>query len=602
MKSDYSLDKITKLKADRKAYSVYPSFLMDKAGESIFSPNRAVNIENLLISPRNADGFKAFYKENSELLQEIASNTFPILSFDTEKTIFGLSQGTYISLKSITGRKRIVLTQVPPYLLESAKSEYYAISETSGSQLYAIIKKFFFIVNLVDAEQKEKYFEQLVSETKLRRLSVCEGFLAYRKELLEYIKDEPVFRDPIKRIKLSLDFLFLESPLDCEGVVEQDSTFFIDPRSRDNSDIILITRSQQESKQKPLATSQIRQILTLDLEKLSKNRIEYDGQFQSASKTVFIITNLFPPFLSNRKKLLNNFQRYFIFRDNPKVKKQYAFLKKRDLSYSQLYYYEKSLNFGKTAFHNDCISIGYYPFNSNSNGCVLFDIDFKPIGISSMSEFDYFPLSKISSGYNMVMKFSNKAFLYLAEKVIDRRVNIEIYFNLLSLNSERIVSKGSLSKGDCRKERKPFKKKKPCEVKESEYDSKIVFEYEQLQSKSLSKENTDIQKISVPYNRSTLGEHGNKASHKSSISQIRTKPQESTKVLNSKSDSNKGSKIEASVSKDACKGIRNTRSRADKKDVNMQSRFSYDFIDSLSYLEKNKKLLASKRERSNDIN
>lgn len=600
MKSDYSLDKITKLKADRKAYMVYPSILMDSiTKKSIFSPNRPSNIENLLICPKNEQALKSFYNDHFDLLNQMADSTFPILSFDTGKTIFGLSQGSYVSLKSITGRKEIVLTQVPPYLLESSKSEYYGIMDTSDCKLYAIVKKIFFIVNLVESDQKEKYFERFVLENKLVRLNVCEGLLTYRKELLEYLKDEPVFKDPIKRIKLSLDFLFLEDNTSTitttirETPISKDSTFSIDPRTKDNTDIILITRTTPkpylDSIPEPLTTNPStlpkRHILTLDLEKLSKNRIEYDGTFQSASKTVFLITSLFPPFSSNKKKLLNNFQRYFIFRENPKVKRQYMFLKKRDLSNGLLYYYEKSLNFGKTAFHNESISLGYYPFNSNSNGCVVFDMEFNPIGISSMSEFDFFPLSKISTGYNVIMKFTNKAFLYLAEKVIDRRVNIEIYFNLLSLNSERVISK-SIRKAEKRKDRKGLKKKKESEVKESEYDSKIVFEYEQVKSKSLSKENTV---------RSMIKTHTeNKASLKSSINQLKnTKSDCITQSRNISKEPTKGIEHKETIS-----SIRNTRSRADKKDVTMQSKFSYDFIDSQCYLEKNKKLLSKKRDRT----
>jgi len=385
----------------------------EKLDEKIFYyyPNNTVTIEKFTIHPEKPSFYLDFYKNNLNKYQEICQSVKLLLAMNSSLTKYTTSSGNIVKIKCQSKEKNCILTSfslIKRLELDSdedmCKVEIFMVSNSQN--LYRFLKMIDFLISLNSPKEKVDYFESIKREFVLLKLESDLNILKKRSEFVKFLENtcyDYVFRDP-KSDKLAppaLDILFLH-PDSKIGNHYPDSllhnNYFVE--------INLDRDDDNKSEKKSIINDEFLTFITYNIPR------QKVGDILGRKKNLRIYKNNDDNLNYNKSSsICATEQRHLI---------NYEEYRCLEFSKSCSVLYDRSINFGKYEIsHLPGLSVGYYSFNENSAGTLLFNSMFKPIGVAFFGSYDFYPFSGFKKIYNLFLPFDHIGVQYILRSFLD---------------------------------------------------------------------------------------------------------------------------------------------------------------------------------------
>ena len=400
----------------KKEYSMYISINAnsEKLDDKIFYyyPSERVDIDKYTIHPEKPSSYIDFYKNNLGKYEKLSKSVKLIIAFNSHLTKYNTSTGNLVKIKSELKEKKCVLTcfsLIKGLELTSDedldKLELYMVS--NAENLYQFLKKIDFLIRLNTPREKIIFFEALKYEYRLIPLEKDIQSLKHRTEFvkrIEFTEYDHLFKDPRtdRNALPGLDILLLN--FEKINIVSSNDHYLSDENLINiHLDEIegtsAVTKDSEKDEFLTYVTYHIpRQKIESILGKKKRGRISNktsDNQQVSKSQT------------NNKPNMIN-----------------YEEIRLQEFSKTCCVLYDRSINFGKTEKSvNSGLKIGHYSFNTNSAGSLLFDSEFKPVGIAFFGSYDFYPLSDVKKLYNVFLPLDHVGVLYVLKSLFCAKDN-----------------------------------------------------------------------------------------------------------------------------------------------------------------------------------
>jgi hypothetical protein len=101
--------------------------------------------------------------------------------------------------------------------------------------------------------------------------------------------------------------------------------------------------------------------------------------------------------------------------------------------------------------------VGFFNFNTNSSGTIIYDTEFNPLGMAFFSSFEFYMLTKTLNNYNLILPFDHIGVRYILSKYLDDDLILEEFLeeNDISIKNTQInrcikkINQNELEEEDC---------------------------------------------------------------------------------------------------------------------------------------------------------
>lgn len=390
------------IRFQNKSTNVLPLYKYPLLNSNI---NPKLNLLNEIQKQKEWENYFTLYSSNIDKYSKIINEIFIVISLPYDYSNFKIRNANYVTIETSFLKYNSFLTSYDIIFGNEYNTKIFILNNEKKIDLHSLVAELEYLKCLISFEDKQMFFKYIYGKYFMIRMEVDKSSLADRANIIEKMENNRYN-----------DFIFRETKSDkiihpCLNVV------FLRNRSKNNYFIDTLRESA----------------IKISLSKLTHQKQENEN-LDCTFVTYHIPLITYNYYQSHCQCRLNdNKNKPSLLYQYSKINKLEGLIRKPEYYYKpltqgdQLYemsYYNLTVNFGKiknfNAYH---VMKGDYLMSECSIGCILFDTNFEPIGITCSGNSSIFN-HESNEPDNCFIPFSNFGLIYLFTKTINRN-NVE---------------------------------------------------------------------------------------------------------------------------------------------------------------------------------
>jgi hypothetical protein len=384
-----------------------------------YYPFEKVDVYDVSITPINMETHLNFYKNNVENFEKLSKCVKFVVAITKDLNNYNTGIANTVCLKlgdverkcHLSCFKLVCFSGNVNYMITDI--DIYSVTDVTS--LSKLLKEMDFMTKLKSIKEKQARFERILDRFDMKRMEVDKLALKYRSEFgreIEGSNNTYLVRDPRNDevIHPVIDLLVLHDDNDTDTPIIIDLNHF---DSLSNNDLV-----EKGERNITYITHHIPKAFPLDNHDELKKWNKLKKEIENCNLKSFSIE---------------------------KRKTSYYYEHLRSLSFSKncCIYYDRSVNFGKIdGYYFKGLATGYFTFNVFSAGSLLFDFEFKPIGLAISGSYDFYPYTNIDKLYNIILPFQHLGVLYVFRRLLGDNILLKDY-----LDSKCLIAKDKSKPG-----------------------------------------------------------------------------------------------------------------------------------------------------------
>lgn len=368
--------------------------------------NPKLNLLNEIQKQKEWEDYLTLYSSNIDKYSKIINEIFIVISLPYDYSNFKIRNANYVTIETSFLKCNSFLTSYDIIFGNQYNTKIFIINNEKKIDLHSLVVELEYLKCLVSLEDKQIFFKYLYGKYFMIRMEIDKNSLADRANIIEKIESNKyndfIFRETKsdKIIHPSLNVVFLH--------IRSKNNYFIDTLRESTIKISLSKLTHQKPENENMDCT----FVTYHIPLVTYNYYQTHCQCKLNDN-------------KNKPSLLYQYS---------KINKLEGLVRKPKYYYkpvtqgNQLYemsYYNLTVNYGRiknfNAYH---VMKGDYLMSECSIGCILFDINFEPIGITCSGGSCLFENEGSNDCNNCFIPFSNFGLIYLFTKTINRN-NVE---------------------------------------------------------------------------------------------------------------------------------------------------------------------------------